>query len=478
MLSPNTQTNPKPASGSQCSKPATATSTTGIHRQRTSGSEVVEEVLDTQAEVKRAHLEKYQSALLMLAGIEKIKAKLKVMADTLAQAISSGQQGKEALSEQSYSMDMCSQEAKRQSKEQNRKQDVSIQELKAELNVMIQKVDCMVKECDLVRLLRQELDCIAKEKEAGLCLKMAENRLRLEMSMTLKQSEDAIKELTADRDALRAKLDFQTMHSYKLAASLQETDARCEKLQQEKVKEEATIEKLEEKQGIKKKQEKQWAIEDSDKDKRTSLLRKLSDELVATREERDKFSFEVAKLSANISAEVNFLSIKMESMEKLQENMCEKENKIQMLSDEVDFQRSKMEAMAREQNMTKVHLQDLHHNINVTVLETRVLKREKLAKESCIKKLSAELGDLRQHGVQVASFLASVAEKMEVMSANTKENIEKYEKESSIQKLRAELVDLRDHGVQFTTFFSSVAQKMHAMSAQSLGKHDDSTVRE
>ena len=122
-------------------------------------------------------------------------------------------------------------------------------------------------------------------------------------------------------------------------------------------------------------------------------------------------------------------------------------------------------------SLTKVHLQDLHHNINVMVLETRVLKREKLAKESCIKKLSTELGDLRQHGVQVASFLASVAEKMEVMSANTKENLEKYEKGSSIQKLRAELGDLRDHGVQFTTFFSSVAQKMHAMSAQSLEKH-------
>ncbi len=420
MLSPNTQTNHKHASGSQCSKPATATSTTGTHRQRTSGSDVVKEVLDTQAEVKRAHSEKYQSALLMLAGIEKIKAKLKVMADTLAQAISYGQQQeKEALSEQSYSMDMCYQEAKRQSKEQNRKEDVSIQELKAQLNVMIQKLDCMVKECDLVRLLRQELDCIAKEKEAGLCLKMAENRLRLEMSMTLKQSEDAIKELTADRDALRAKLDFQTMHSYKLAASLQEADARCEKLQAAKPS---------------------------------------------------------ANISTNISAEVNFLTIKMESMEKLQEDICEKENTIQMLSDEVDFQRSKMEAMAREQNMTKVHLQDLHHNINETVLETRVLKRENLAKESCIKKLSAELGDLRQHGVQVASFLASVAEKMQVMSANTKANIEKYEKESSIQKLRAELVDLGHHGVQFTTFFSSVAQKVHAMSAQSLEKHEDSTV--
>jgi hypothetical protein len=377
---------------------------------------MVEEVLDTQAEVKRAHSEKYQSALLMLAGIEKMKAKLKVMADTLAQAISFGQrQEQEALSEQSYSMDMCSQEAKRQSKEQNRKQDVSIQELKTQLTVMIQKLDCMVKECDLVRLLRQELDCRAKEKEAGRCLQMAENRLRSEMSVKLKQSEDARRELTADRDALRAKLDFQTMHSYKLAASLQEADARCGKLQ-------------------------------------------------------------AANLSANISAEVNFSSIKMESMEKLREDICEKENTIQMLSDEVDFQRSKMEAMAREQNMTKVHLQELHHNINVTVFETRVLKRENIAKESCIKKLSAELGDLRQHGVHVASFLASVAEKMQVMSANTKEHIEKYEKESSIQKLRAELGDLHDHGVQFTTFFSSVAQKMHAMSAQSLEKHEVSTV--
>ncbi len=120
----------------------------------------------------------------------------------------------------------------------NLENESSIKELKAEIDKLKQQLALSVKECDLVR--QEKEDCIEQSKnfqaELSSCLEAMlakQKQCEIELIREAKSYENLfidIEKITADRDVLRM--------------SLQETETRCAKLQQDKIEKESTIRQL------------------------------------------------------------------------------------------------------------------------------------------------------------------------------------------------------------------------------------------